>query len=74
MHAQPSRNDGTAPPDAADTLAPDSARAPNTEHGLPTPQRYWAMLVIALALPSGALAEKMASYGGHAAHTEEKKA
>ena len=61
MHAQPSRNGGTLPPDAADTLAPDSARPSNAEPGLPTPQRYWAMLVIALALTLAVLDSAIAN-------------
>ncbi|WP_233828941.1 MFS transporter [Paraburkholderia sp. ZP32-5] len=43
MHAQSSRKDGSAP-----SATPSFERA--TEPGLPVPQRYWAMLVIALGL------------------------
>jgi MFS transporter, DHA2 family, multidrug resistance protein len=52
MHAQPSRKDGSTPaetaPAATSNTAPQFAGGP--EQGLPIPQRYWAMLVIALAL------------------------
>ncbi len=61
MHAQPSRNGGAVPPDAEQTVAPDSAAASNPEHGLPTPQRYWAMLVIALALTLAVLDSAIAN-------------
>ncbi|MFL9893716.1 MULTISPECIES: MFS transporter [Paraburkholderia] len=61
MHAQPSRKDGALPPEAADTLAPDTALSDNTEQGLPVPQRYWAMLVIALALTLAVLDSAIAN-------------
>ncbi|XUW89247.1 MFS transporter [Burkholderia sp. M6-3] len=61
MHAQPSRNGGAVPPNAEQTGAADSAAASNPEHGLPTPQRYWAMLVIALALTLAVLDSAIAN-------------
>ena len=61
MHAQPSRKDGALPPEAAATLAPDTALSDNTEQGLPVPQRYWAMLVIALALTLAVLDSAIAN-------------
>src|ERR1700761_873550 len=61
MHAQPSRKDGAVPAEAADTLAPDSSFSDNTEQGLPIPQRYWAMLVIALALTLAVLDSAIAN-------------
>ncbi|SDQ37466.1 MFS transporter, DHA2 family, multidrug resistance protein [Paraburkholderia fungorum] len=57
MQAQPSRND------ARDTSAATSADAPpdHSEQGLPVPQRYWAMLVIALALTLAVLDSAIAN-------------
>ncbi|WP_341312859.1 MFS transporter [Paraburkholderia sp. IMGN_8] len=61
MHAQPSRKDGSTPADAADTLAPGTSFADSTAQGLPVPQRYWAMLVIALALTLAVLDSAIAN-------------
>ncbi|NPT36017.1 MFS transporter [Paraburkholderia xenovorans] len=61
MHAQPSRKDGAVPDEAADTLAPDTSSPDNTEQGLPVPHRYWAMLVIALALTLAVLDSAIAN-------------
>ncbi|MGF6570891.1 DHA2 family multidrug resistance protein-like MFS transporter [Paraburkholderia sp. GAS333] len=57
MQAQPSRTD------ARDTSAAPSADAPpdHSEQGLPVPQRYWAMLVIALALTLAVLDSAIAN-------------
>ncbi|OLL32916.1 MFS transporter [Burkholderia sp. SRS-W-2-2016] len=54
MHAQPSRKDG--PPPSA-----KPAFANGTELGLPVPQRYWAMLTIALALTLAVLDSAIAN-------------
>jgi len=60
MHAKPSRNDSPPP---ADTAA--AARGASFEHsaeqGLPIPQRYWAMLVIALGLTLAVLDSAIAN-------------
>ncbi|MFM0095825.1 MFS transporter [Paraburkholderia nemoris] len=63
MQAQPSRKDGSMPADAAPAapLAAGSPLADNTEQGLPIPQRYWAMLVIALALTLAVLDSAIAN-------------
>jgi MFS transporter, DHA2 family, multidrug resistance protein len=56
MQAQPSRTD------ARDTSASSSHPLPDhTEQGLPVPQRYWAMLVIALALTLAVLDSAIAN-------------
>jgi DHA2 family multidrug resistance protein-like MFS transporter len=57
MQAHPSRTD------ARDTSAASSAHAlpDHTEQGLPVPQRYWAMLVIALALTLAVLDSAIAN-------------
>src|ERR1700733_7140705 len=63
MHAQPSRKDSPMPADAA-PVAPLAAGTPlsdDTEQGLPIPQRYWAMLVIALALTLAVLDSAIAN-------------
>ncbi|MBK3824038.1 MFS transporter [Paraburkholderia aspalathi] len=63
MQAQPSRKDGSMPADAAPAapLAAGTPLADNTEQGLPIPQRYWAMLVIALALTLAVLDSAIAN-------------
>ena len=57
MQAQPSRTD------ARDTSAASSSHPlpDHTEQGLPVPQRYWAMLVIALALTLAVLDSAIAN-------------
>ncbi|MFT4068973.1 MFS transporter [Paraburkholderia sp.] len=54
MHAQPSRKDGPAP-----SAAPSFEEG--AEQGLPVLQRYWAMLVIALALTLAVLDSAIAN-------------
>ncbi|MGQ7939179.1 MFS transporter [Paraburkholderia sp. D1E] len=63
MHAQPSREDDSMPSDAASAppLASGTPFADSTEQGLPIPQRYWAMLVIALALTLAVLDSAIAN-------------
>ena len=63
MQAQPSRKDGSRPANAASAapLAAGTPLADNTEQGLPIPQRYWAMLVIALALTLAVLDSAIAN-------------
>ncbi|MBK3781119.1 MFS transporter [Paraburkholderia aspalathi] len=63
MQAQPSREDGSMPADAAPAapLAAGTPLADSTEQGLPIPQRYWAMLVIALALTLAVLDSAIAN-------------
>ncbi|HEX7932874.1 MAG TPA: MFS transporter, partial [Paraburkholderia sp.] len=62
MHAQPSRNGGASLSEAAEAAGtPSPGSAPNPELGLPTPQRYWAMLVIALALTLAVLDSAIAN-------------
>ncbi|SIT40691.1 putative transporter; MFS superfamily [Paraburkholderia ribeironis] len=60
MHAQSSREDGQMPAAAADA-APDTPLRQRTNQGLPIPQRYWAMLVIALALTLAVLDSAIAN-------------
>ena len=48
MHAQSSRNDGPPSPAATDARAASFGKG--AEFGLPVPQRYWAILTIALGL------------------------
>ncbi|MFM0716669.1 MFS transporter [Paraburkholderia strydomiana] len=59
MHAQSSRNGTSSPSAAADA----TAASPETgaELGLPLPQRYWAMLVIALGLTLAVLDSAIAN-------------
>ncbi len=64
MHAQPSRKDGSIPANAADPSnnpRPAISLMDSPEHGLPLPQRYWAMLVIALALTLAVLDSAIAN-------------
>ncbi|MFM0614065.1 MFS transporter [Paraburkholderia nemoris] len=63
MQAQPSREDGSMPADAAPAapLAAGTPLADSTQQGLPIPQRYWAMLVIALALTLAVLDSAIAN-------------
>ncbi|RDK00511.1 MFS transporter [Paraburkholderia lacunae] len=61
MHAQPSRTDGALPASAAEPPAPDALPTEPAEQGLPVPQRYWAMLVIALALTLAVLDSAIAN-------------
>ena len=64
MHAQPSRKDRPVPADAAGTTGKTSlgtALEHGSEQGLPIPQRYWAMLVIALALTLAVLDSAIAN-------------
>src|ERR1700759_164577 len=64
MQAQPSRKDGSTPADAADSAhkaAHDASLPDSPEQGLPLPQRYWAMLVIALALTLAVLDSAIAN-------------
>ena len=49
------------PADAANPLGPGSPPTHGPEHGLPVPQRYWAMLVIALALTLAVLDSAIAN-------------
>ncbi|MEW9584212.1 MFS transporter [Paraburkholderia sp. DGU8] len=60
MHAKPSRNDRPPPADPA-TAAPDASFEHSAEQGLPIPQRYWAMLVIALGLTLAVLDSAIAN-------------
>ncbi|MDR6445552.1 DHA2 family multidrug resistance protein-like MFS transporter [Paraburkholderia terricola] len=60
MHARPSRQNDPTPAEAADTL-PEATHADSAESGLPIPQRYWAMLVIALALTLAVLDSAIAN-------------
>ncbi|MFM0335706.1 MFS transporter [Paraburkholderia fungorum] len=64
MQAQPSRKDGSSPADAADSAnhpAHGASLPDSPEQGLPLPQRYWAMLVIALALTLAVLDSAIAN-------------
>ncbi|HZZ05081.1 MFS transporter, partial [Paraburkholderia sp.] len=63
MHVQPSRKDDSMPSDAASAIPPASGTpfADSPEQGLPIPQRYWAMLVIALALTLAVLDSAIAN-------------
>ncbi|HEY2021075.1 MFS transporter [Paraburkholderia sp.] len=54
MHAQSSRQDGSTPAAAA-------SLEPAAEQGLPVPQRYWAMIVIALGLTLSVLDSAIAN-------------
>ncbi|QQC65292.1 MFS transporter [Paraburkholderia ginsengisoli] len=59
MHAQSSRNDGPPSPAATDARAASFGKG--AEFGLPVPQRYWAMLVIALGLTLAVLDSAIAN-------------
>jgi DHA2 family multidrug resistance protein-like MFS transporter len=64
MQAQPSRKDSPLSADTGSTGSsadPANALPDNTEQGLPVPQRYWAMLVIALALTLAVLDSAIAN-------------
>ncbi|HEY4294938.1 MAG TPA: MFS transporter, partial [Paraburkholderia sp.] len=61
MHAQPSRKDSPMPADAAGTSATGTSFENGTEQGLPIPQRYWAMLIIALGLTLSVLDSAIAN-------------
>jgi DHA2 family multidrug resistance protein-like MFS transporter len=64
MHVKPSRNDSPQPAATAGAASPDApgaSRAHEAEQGLPIPQRYWAMLVIALALTLAVLDSAIAN-------------
>ena len=60
MHAQPPRKDGAYAKRPTHSPATHSF-SDNTEQGLPIPQRYWAMLVIALALTLAVLDSAIAN-------------
>jgi DHA2 family multidrug resistance protein-like MFS transporter len=60
MHPQSSRKDGQTSAAAAD-VASDTPFRQHTRQGLPIPQRYWAMLVIALALTLAVLDSAIAN-------------
>ncbi len=61
MHAQSSRKDEAIPAEASAPLAPATSLPDSPEQGLPIPQRYWAMLVIALALTLAVLDSAIAN-------------
>jgi DHA2 family multidrug resistance protein-like MFS transporter len=62
MHAQSSRNGGPTPSGAAAaTDNPAASHGTGAEFGLPVPQRYWAMLVIALGLTLAVLDSAIAN-------------
>jgi DHA2 family multidrug resistance protein-like MFS transporter len=62
MHAQSSRNGGpTSSGAAAATDNPAASHGTGAEFGLPVPQRYWAMLVIALGLTLAVLDSAIAN-------------
>jgi DHA2 family multidrug resistance protein-like MFS transporter len=60
MHAKPSRNDSPPPADTA-AAPPGASFEHSAEQGLPIPQRYWAMLVIALGLTLAVLDSAIAN-------------
>ncbi|WP_345813302.1 MFS transporter [Paraburkholderia sp. PREW-6R] len=61
MHAQPSREDGASPDPQANAASAQPSFADSPEQGLPIPQRYWAMLVIALSLTLAVLDSAIAN-------------
>ncbi|CAG9253197.1 MULTISPECIES: MFS transporter [Paraburkholderia] len=56
-----SSTDNRHPPGASNPAAPSPAAAPEPELGLPIPQRYWAILVVALGITLAVLDSAIAN-------------